>query len=46
VRESLSQEVLYLFLYAFILFVVNRNAILIYFFYCLTKFAGVISGLF
>jgi hypothetical protein len=27
VKESLSPEVLYLFLYAFILFVVNRNAI-------------------
>jgi hypothetical protein len=27
VRESLGPEVLYLFLYAFILFVVNRNAI-------------------
>jgi hypothetical protein len=27
VRESLGLEVLYLFLYAFILFVVNRNAI-------------------
>jgi hypothetical protein len=28
VRESLSPEVLYLFLYAFILFLVNRNAII------------------
>jgi hypothetical protein len=28
VRESLSPEVLYLFLYAFILFMVNRNAII------------------
>jgi hypothetical protein len=28
VRESLSLEVLYLFLYAFILFMVNRNAII------------------
>jgi hypothetical protein len=28
VRESLSSEVLYLFLYAFILFMVNRNAII------------------
>jgi hypothetical protein len=28
VRESLSSEVLYLFLYAFILFLVNRNAIM------------------
>jgi hypothetical protein len=27
VRESLAAEVLYLFLYTFILFVVNRNAI-------------------
>jgi hypothetical protein len=27
VRECLGPEVLYLFLYAFILFVVNRNAI-------------------
>jgi hypothetical protein len=27
VRESLGPEVLYLFLYAFILFMVNRNAI-------------------
>jgi hypothetical protein len=27
VRESLGPEVLYLFLYAFIFFVVNRNAI-------------------
>jgi hypothetical protein len=27
-RESLSPEVLYLFLYAFILFLVNRNAII------------------
>jgi hypothetical protein len=27
VRESLGLEVLYLFLYAFIFFVVNRNAI-------------------
>jgi hypothetical protein len=27
VRESLGPEVLYLFLYAFILFVVNRNVI-------------------
>jgi hypothetical protein len=27
VRESLGPEVLYLFLYVFILFVVNRNAI-------------------
>jgi hypothetical protein len=27
VRESLGPEVIYLFLYAFILFVVNRNAI-------------------
>jgi hypothetical protein len=27
VRESLAPEVLYLFLYAFILFVVNKNAI-------------------
>jgi hypothetical protein len=27
VRESLGSEALYLFLYAFILFVVNRNAI-------------------
>jgi hypothetical protein len=28
VRESLSPEVLYLFLYEFILFLVNRNAII------------------
>jgi hypothetical protein len=28
VRESLGPEVLYLFLYAFILFMVNRNAII------------------
>jgi hypothetical protein len=28
VRESLGPEVLYLFLYAFILFLVNRNAII------------------
>jgi hypothetical protein len=28
VRESLAPEVLYLFLYAFILFMVNRNAII------------------
>jgi hypothetical protein len=28
VGESLSPEVLYLFLYAFILFLVNRNAII------------------
>jgi hypothetical protein len=28
VRESLDPEVLYLFLYAFILFLVNRNAII------------------
>jgi hypothetical protein len=28
VRESLSTKVLYLFLYAFILFLVNRNAII------------------
>jgi hypothetical protein len=28
VRESLSPELLYLFLYAFILFLVNRNAII------------------
>jgi hypothetical protein len=28
VRESLSPEVLYLFLHAFILFMVNRNAII------------------
>jgi hypothetical protein len=28
VRASLSPEVLYLFLYAFILFLVNRNAII------------------
>jgi hypothetical protein len=27
VRESLGLQVLYLFLYAFILFVVNRNAV-------------------
>jgi hypothetical protein len=27
VRESLGRKVLYLFLYAFILFLVNRNAI-------------------
>jgi hypothetical protein len=27
VRKSLGPEVIYLFLYAFILFVVNRNAI-------------------
>jgi hypothetical protein len=27
VRESLGPEVLYLFIYAFMLFVVNRNAI-------------------
>jgi hypothetical protein len=27
VRESVTPEVLYLFLYAFILFMVNRNAI-------------------
>jgi hypothetical protein len=32
VRESLGSEVLYLFLYAFILFLVDRNAILIYLF--------------
>jgi hypothetical protein len=35
VRESLSPEVLYLFLYAFILFLVNRNAI-IDLFLCIT----------
>jgi hypothetical protein len=28
VRESLCLEVLYLFLYAFILFLVNRNALI------------------
>jgi hypothetical protein len=28
VRETLGPEVLYLFLYAFILFMVNRNAII------------------
>jgi hypothetical protein len=28
VKESLGPEVLYLFLYAFILFMVNRNAII------------------
>jgi hypothetical protein len=28
VKESLSTKVLYLFLYAFILFLVNRNAII------------------
>jgi hypothetical protein len=45
VRESLSPEVLYLFLYAFILFMVNRNAIIdIFIFYGLSKCACVISG--
>jgi hypothetical protein len=33
VRESLGPEVLYLFLYAFILFMVNRNAIFDIFIY-------------
>jgi hypothetical protein len=37
VRESLAREVLYLFLYAFILFVVNRNAILDYLFLLLNQ---------
>jgi hypothetical protein len=38
VRESLGPEVVYLFLYAFILFLVNRNAIIdIYFFLLLKK---------
>jgi hypothetical protein len=32
VRESLGLEVLYLFIYAFILFVVNRNAMFDIFF--------------
>jgi hypothetical protein len=45
-KESLSLEVLYLFLYAFILFVVNRNAIFDVFFYCFSKCACVISGLY
>jgi hypothetical protein len=46
VRESLGPEVLYLFLYAFILFVVNRNAIIGYsYFYCLSKCDCVSSGL-
>jgi hypothetical protein len=46
VRESLSPEVLYLFPYAFILFVVNRNAIVdVFIFYCLSKCACVSSVL-
>jgi hypothetical protein len=45
VRESLGPEMLYLFLYAVILFLVNRNAIIDIFFYCLSKCACVISRL-
>jgi hypothetical protein len=37
VREILGPEVLYLFLYAFILFMVYRNAILIYLFLLLKQ---------
>jgi hypothetical protein len=48
VRESLVPKVLYLFLYAFILFLVNKSCYFWYiyfYFYSPSKYACVVSGL-